>query len=237
MEAIQPCLNAVARKELLKHQDEDVKVLLANCFCEITRITPPEAPYSDDVLRVTYISNCAYYDSTSIVRWTLTPALFYVLQVESPTDKMLIDETDEFGNEIPLGKIVQILKSRAAKKTGRKQKATSVSVNTGKDDDVLGLLREINLDNQENLGESLKSTPKKQQMDVKESNEKPVGFSTPKRKRSVSKSRPHSAKDSKDSDELLVHSVSRENQKFSNMLRPCGGTSLYLRIWNCFSSY
>ncbi|KAM0917724.1 hypothetical protein ACQ4PT_009179 [Festuca glaucescens] len=138
-----------------------------------------------------------------------------IAEVESPTDKMLIDETDEFGNEIPLGKIVQILKSRAAKKTGKKQKATSVPVNTGKDDDVLGLLREINLDNQGNLGESLKSKPKKQEMDVKESNEKPVDFSTPKRKRSVSKSRPHSAKDSKDIDELLVHSVSREKTKNS----------------------
>lgn len=53
MEAIQPCLNAVAREDLLKHQDEDVKVLLATCFCEITRITAPEAPYNDDVLRVT----------------------------------------------------------------------------------------------------------------------------------------------------------------------------------------
>jgi hypothetical protein len=58
MEAIQPCLNAVAREELLKHQDEDVKVLLATCFCEITRITAPEAPYSDDVLRVTYHQEC-----------------------------------------------------------------------------------------------------------------------------------------------------------------------------------
>lgn len=56
MEAIQPCLTAVARKELLKHQDQDVKVLLATCFCEITRITAPEAPYSDDVLRVTLCS-------------------------------------------------------------------------------------------------------------------------------------------------------------------------------------
>ena len=53
MEAIQPCLTAVVRKELLKHQDQDVKVLLATCFCEITRITAPEAPYSDDVLWVT----------------------------------------------------------------------------------------------------------------------------------------------------------------------------------------
>lgn len=52
METIQPCLKAVARDEFLKHHDEDVKVLLATCFCEITRITAPEAPYSDDVLRV-----------------------------------------------------------------------------------------------------------------------------------------------------------------------------------------
>ena len=58
MEAIQPCLNAVAREELLKHRDEDVKVLLATCFCEITRITAPEAPYNDDVLRVTYHQEC-----------------------------------------------------------------------------------------------------------------------------------------------------------------------------------
>ncbi|KAF7094903.1 hypothetical protein CFC21_097177 [Triticum aestivum] len=132
-----------------------------------------------------------------------------VAEVQSPEDKMLIDETDEFGNEIPLGKIVQILKSRGAKKTGGKQKAASVPVNTGKDDDVLGLLREINLDNQDNLGESVKSKPKKPQMDMKESNEKPVDFSAPKRKRSVSKSRPHSGKGSKDGDELLVHSASK----------------------------
>lgn len=57
METIQSCLKAVARQELLKHLDEDVKVHLATCFCEITRITAPEAPYSDDVLRVTIIKN------------------------------------------------------------------------------------------------------------------------------------------------------------------------------------
>ncbi|KAE8771343.1 Sister chromatid cohesion protein PDS5-like protein B [Hordeum vulgare] len=144
-----------------------------------------------------------------------------IAEVESPEDKMLIDETDEFGNEIPLGKIVQILKSRGAKKTGGKQEAASVPVNTGKDDDVLGLLREINLDNQDNLGESEKSKPKKPQMDMKEGNEKPVDFSTPKRKRSVSKSRPHSGKGSKDSDELLVHSVSKgkTNDSLENKLK------------------
>lgn len=128
-------------------------------------------------------------------------------EVESPKDKMLIDETDEFGNEVPLGKIVKILKSQGAKKAGRKQKTKSGSINMEKDDDVLGLVREINLDNQENLGESEKSKPKKKRMDAKESNDKPVDFSTPKRKRSVSKSRPHSTKGNKNSDELLLQSV------------------------------
>jgi sister-chromatid-cohesion protein PDS5 len=56
MEAIQPSLKAFTREEFLKHEDEDVKVLLATCFCEITRITAPDAPYDDDVLRVTVVS-------------------------------------------------------------------------------------------------------------------------------------------------------------------------------------
>ncbi|KAL6884593.1 hypothetical protein ACP4OV_010529 [Aristida adscensionis] len=38
-------------EELRKHEDEDVKVLLATCFYEITRITAPDAPYNDDILR------------------------------------------------------------------------------------------------------------------------------------------------------------------------------------------
>ncbi|XP_006656003.1 sister chromatid cohesion protein PDS5 homolog A [Oryza brachyantha] len=146
-------------------------------------------------------------------------------EVESPEDKMLIDETDEFGNEVPLGKIVKILKSQGAKKAGKKQKTTSVSVNMGKDDDVLGLVREINLDNQENLGESEKSKPKKRRMDMKESNEKPVDFSSPKRKRSVSKSRPHSAKGNKKSDELLLQSVNPDETINSSENKLDGGKS------------
>lgn len=52
LDSMQSCLNAIAKKELLTHQDRDVKVLVATCVCEITRITAPEAPYSDDVLKV-----------------------------------------------------------------------------------------------------------------------------------------------------------------------------------------
>ncbi|KAF7803880.1 sister chromatid cohesion protein PDS5-like protein A-like isoform X2 [Senna tora] len=51
MESMKPFLNAIVKPELLKHQDKDVKLLVATCVCEITRITAPEAPYSDEVLK------------------------------------------------------------------------------------------------------------------------------------------------------------------------------------------
>lgn len=52
LESMQPFINAIIKPELLQHQDRDVKLLVATCICEITRITAPEAPYSDDVLKV-----------------------------------------------------------------------------------------------------------------------------------------------------------------------------------------
>lgn len=51
IESMQPFLKAIVKPELLKHQDKDVKLLVASCLCEITRITAPEAPYSDDILK------------------------------------------------------------------------------------------------------------------------------------------------------------------------------------------
>ncbi|KAK8944554.1 hypothetical protein KSP39_PZI007591 [Platanthera zijinensis] len=51
LDAMKPCLDAISKEDILSHQDRDVRVLVAACICEITRITAPEAPYSDDVLR------------------------------------------------------------------------------------------------------------------------------------------------------------------------------------------
>ncbi|KAG8365331.1 hypothetical protein BUALT_Bualt18G0093600 [Buddleja alternifolia] len=51
MDSMQPLLNAISKPELLKHQDREVKLFVASCVCEITRITAPEAPYDDDVLK------------------------------------------------------------------------------------------------------------------------------------------------------------------------------------------
>ncbi|KAL2495632.1 hypothetical protein Fot_39389 [Forsythia ovata] len=51
VESMQSFVNAIAKPELLKHQDHEVKLFVAACICEITRITAPEAPYDDDVLK------------------------------------------------------------------------------------------------------------------------------------------------------------------------------------------
>ncbi|CAA0818018.1 binding [Striga hermonthica] len=51
LEAMQPFLNAIAEPALLNHQDQEVKLFVAACLCEITRITAPEPPYDDDTLK------------------------------------------------------------------------------------------------------------------------------------------------------------------------------------------
>ncbi|KAE9599128.1 hypothetical protein Lalb_Chr15g0088251 [Lupinus albus] len=49
--SMKPFFDTIVKPELLKHEDGDVKLLVATSLCEITRITAPEAPYSDDVLK------------------------------------------------------------------------------------------------------------------------------------------------------------------------------------------
>ena len=45
-------LMASMDKDLLEHSDMDVKVAVASCVSEITRITAPDAPYDDDLMKV-----------------------------------------------------------------------------------------------------------------------------------------------------------------------------------------
>nr|XP_009401066.1 PREDICTED: probable replication factor C subunit 1 [Musa acuminata subsp. malaccensis]XP_009401067.1 PREDICTED: probable replication factor C subunit 1 [Musa acuminata subsp. malaccensis] len=49
--ALRPSMKALVVKELLGHSDIDVKVAVASCVSEITRITAPEAPYEDDLMK------------------------------------------------------------------------------------------------------------------------------------------------------------------------------------------
>lgn len=51
-DALLPTMTALISTELLRHSDMDVKVSVAACITEITRITAPEAPYNDEQMKV-----------------------------------------------------------------------------------------------------------------------------------------------------------------------------------------
>ncbi|CAK8564487.1 unnamed protein product [Lathyrus sativus] len=53
-DSMNPFFNAIVKPALLKHQDKDVRLLVATCISEITRITAPEAPYNDEILKDTF---------------------------------------------------------------------------------------------------------------------------------------------------------------------------------------
>jgi len=51
-DALLPSLKALISNELLRHAEMDVKVSVASCITEITRITAPDAPYDDEQMKV-----------------------------------------------------------------------------------------------------------------------------------------------------------------------------------------
>ncbi|XP_020110155.1 neurofilament heavy polypeptide-like isoform X2 [Ananas comosus] len=49
--AIRPAMKALVANAILRHDNMDVRVAVASCISEITRITAPDAPYDDDVMK------------------------------------------------------------------------------------------------------------------------------------------------------------------------------------------
>ena len=50
--ALHPVMKGLISKELLGHPDADVRHYLTACISEITRITAPDAPYDDELMKV-----------------------------------------------------------------------------------------------------------------------------------------------------------------------------------------
>jgi len=55
LKALSPSLKALVADKLIKHSDVDVKVALAYCLSELTRITAPDGPYDDHQMKVCLI--------------------------------------------------------------------------------------------------------------------------------------------------------------------------------------
>jgi len=53
LDAIHPLREALVMPKLLRHWDGEVSLRVAICISEITKITAPNAPYKDEVLRDT----------------------------------------------------------------------------------------------------------------------------------------------------------------------------------------
>jgi len=58
LKALSPSLKALISDKLIKHSDVGVKVALASCLSELTRITAPDGPYNDHQMKVCLIFYC-----------------------------------------------------------------------------------------------------------------------------------------------------------------------------------
>ncbi|TVT98488.1 hypothetical protein EJB05_56204 [Eragrostis curvula] len=50
-DAVRPATEALVKKEMICHEDSNVRLAVASCISEITRITAPDAPYDDDAMK------------------------------------------------------------------------------------------------------------------------------------------------------------------------------------------
>ncbi|XP_023744117.1 sister chromatid cohesion protein PDS5 homolog D [Lactuca sativa] len=65
--ALVPSMGALISNELLKHSDVDVKVSVASCLCEVARITAPEPPYKDEIMKDIFQLNVMAFGELSNV--------------------------------------------------------------------------------------------------------------------------------------------------------------------------
>jgi hypothetical protein len=66
--AMKGCSDALVDPTLLGHKDKDVGVLVALCISEIMRIVAPDAPYSDDCLKVVI---CLLHCGNGFLFWSI----------------------------------------------------------------------------------------------------------------------------------------------------------------------
>ncbi|KAI3939221.1 hypothetical protein MKX01_002089 [Papaver californicum] len=105
--ALAPSTKALVANELLRHPDEDVKVSVASCISEITRITAPEAPYEDDQMKEIFqlivgsfeklydTSSCSYHKRASILE-TVAKVRSCVVMLDLECDGLIIEMFQHF---------------------------------------------------------------------------------------------------------------------------------------------
>ncbi|KAL6523871.1 hypothetical protein OROMI_030966 [Orobanche minor] len=105
--ALSPLVKALVVEELLKHSDADVKVGVASCISEITRITAPDAPYDDDKMKdvfqliVSSFENLSdtssrSYEKRATILETVSKVRSCVIMLDLECDQMIIEMFQHF---------------------------------------------------------------------------------------------------------------------------------------------
>ncbi|CAI9772937.1 unnamed protein product [Fraxinus pennsylvanica] len=105
--ALSSLMKALVADELLKHSDIDVKVAVASCINEITRITAPEAPYDDekmkDIFQLIVSSFEHLYDKSSrsyakraMILETVSKVRSCVIMLDLECDQMITEMFQHF---------------------------------------------------------------------------------------------------------------------------------------------
>lgn len=107
LDALQPCMKALTGTELLRHANTDVKVSIASCISEITRIMAPDSPFSDEemkeyfqlsvmaVEKISYTSGSCYLKAVSVLK-TLANIRVCVLMLDLELDELIIQMFQQF---------------------------------------------------------------------------------------------------------------------------------------------
>ncbi|XP_057985566.1 sister chromatid cohesion protein PDS5 homolog C isoform X2 [Hevea brasiliensis] len=109
--ALTPSLKALVAEQLFKHADVDVKVAVASCISEITRITAPDAPYDDDQMKdvfqliVSSFENLAdkssrSYGKRTLILETVAKVRSCVVMLDLECDALIIEMFQHFLNAI-----------------------------------------------------------------------------------------------------------------------------------------
>lgn len=110
-DALKPTMDALVNKDLLNHPSQGIKVAVACCLTEVTRITAPEPPYGDDVMRDVFtvvVQSFAKLDDTESALFakrvsmleTVAKVRSCVLMLDLECDDLILNTFDHFFSTI-----------------------------------------------------------------------------------------------------------------------------------------
>ncbi|XP_052620681.1 sister chromatid cohesion protein PDS5 homolog C isoform X1 [Lactuca sativa] len=107
LDALKPSMRALIQDSLLGHSDVDVKVAVASCISEITRITAPDAPYNDDQMRDVFQlivssfedlsdQSSRSYNKRSSILETVSKVRSCVIMLDLECDELIVEMFEHF---------------------------------------------------------------------------------------------------------------------------------------------